>query len=521
MAANILIDIAGQLSLRSPEISKKEIELREVRRRYFTAKTPRTKARYRNQDAQLRSEISELLRKLGLSGVEAREIASWDLYDQNAKSDWFNPEWMFGIKEGFDVVIENPPYISHDRIPWELKTHIKDKYQSYQAFADVYCYFIEKAVKLQNKGGILSVITSNSYLKAEYGAPIRRFLRNNNRLLRVLSIEDSQVFESVIVNVAILVSCKPTDFTDDSCIVVNSPFSDGSFTSFVKARGFNCLPAYFDSKSWNLAKPELVEIQKKIELSGKTLEQLRTKIRLGIATGSNEAFLIDANKKHYLCEKDAVNAEIIKPILRGRDISRYRYTLAEEYILLAKNGVNVKDDFPEIYKHLESFGDEFKNRGAQGQHWTNLRACSFYDDFKKEKIVWIPLSDIGRFALCREEVYLLNSAYFLLPPSGLDARFLLGVLNSNTIRFYMDLVALTSGMGVSQWTNNSVKELPIPTAFREEQAPIIQLVDQISAAKGAKPHANTITLEKEIDRIVYSLYDLTREEIAVVEENTV
>ena len=520
VAANTLIGIDKplQIQIRNPQIDRKEKELEDVRRRHFTARTPRTKAKYRELDAQIRAEISELLESVGFPHETTEKIAHWDPYDQNACADFFDPEWMFGVRAGFDVVIGNPPYISHDKIPEQLKTEIRNHYQSYQPFADLYCYFIEKAIGLQNQQGILSFITSNSYLRAEYGAPIRRLLQSKNMLLRVLSIEDSQVFDSVIVNVAIIVSCKPTNFTDDSCIVVNSPFSGNSFEDFVKSNGFNYPQAYFNSRSWNLVEPKLVEFQRKLESSGETLEQLRAKIRLGIATGSNEAFLIDEDKKRELCERNPVNAEIIKPILRGRDISRYSYTLAGRYILLAKNGVNVERDYPDIYEHLESFGDRFRNRGAQGQHWTNLRACSFYDDFKKEKIVWIPLSDLGRFALCNEEVYLLNSAYFLLPPSGMDSKFLLGVLNSSTIGFYLGLVAITSGMGVSQWTNNYVKEFPIPEAACEQQTLIIGLVDQILDAKHTDPDADVSDLEKRIDQIVYLLYGLTDDEIAIVEE---
>ena len=333
----------------------------------------------------------------------------------------------------------------------------------------------------------------------------------------MLSIEDSQVFESAIVNVAIIVSCKKTNTTDDLCVVVNSPFSGNSFADFVRINGFNYPQAYFNSRSWNLASPKLVELQRKLELSGKTLEEFRTKIRLGIATGSNAAFLIDEDQKQEFCEKNPINAEIIKPVLRGRDISRYSYTLPRQYILLSKNGVNVERDYPDIYEHLESFGDRFKNRGARGQHWTNLRACSFYDDFKKEKIVWIELSDLGRFALCNEEIYLLNSAYFLLPPSSIDAKFLLGILNSSTIRLYLSLVAETSGMGTSRWINNYVKEFPIPMVANEQQTEIIEIVNQILAIKHADPHADVSTLENEIDKLVYALYDLTPEEIAIVE----
>ena len=217
-------------------------------------------------------------------------------------------------------------------------------------------------------------------------------------------------------------------------------------------------------------------------------------------------------------EKSPHNATIIKPILRGRDIARYYYTLPGLYLLLTKNGVDVKRDYPDIYDHLDSFGTSFKNRGAKGKHWTNLRACSFFDDFSKEKIVWIELTDTGRFALCNEEVYLLNSAYFLLPPSGINTRFLLGILNSSTIRFYLTQIAGTSGMGTSRWINNYVKEFPIPETSKNGQAPLVRLVDRILAAKTANPDADTTELEAEIDRRVYGLYGLTDEEIAAVEE---
>ena len=518
VAANTLLDIEkpAQMSLRNPEIDTKEQALEEVRRRHFTARTPRTKDRYRQRDAELRVEISTLLKRDGFPSETTEKIAEWDPYDQNVTADFFDPEWMFGITEGFDVVIGNPPYISHDKIPKQLKAKIKNGYQSYQPFADIYCYFIEKAIDLQNEGGILSFITSNSYLRAEYGAPIRGLLHNRNILIRMLNIENSQVFESAIVNVSIIVSRKPTNPSDDFCIVVNSPFSGESFEDFVRVNGFNYPQVYFDSKSWNLAEPKLVELQKKLESSGKTLEELNTKIRLGIATGSNEAFLIDEDKKRKFCEKNPINTEIIKPILRGRDISRYSYTLPKQYVLLTKNGVNVERDYPDIYEHLESFGDKFKNRGAQGQHWTNLRACSFYDDFKKEKIVWIELSDLGRFSLCNDEVYLLNSAYFLLPPPDIDSKFLLGILNSSTIRFYLSLVAETSGMGTSRWINNYVKEFPIPAVAYEQQTGIIGIVHQILEAKIANPDADTADLEQEIDKQVYALYNLTQEEVAIM-----
>ena len=127
------------------------------------------------------------------------------------------------------------------------------------------------------------------------------------------------------------------------------------------------------------------------------------------------------------------------------------------------------------------------------------------------------MTDSGRFALCNEEVYLLNSAYFLLPPSGIESKFLLGVLNSSALRFYLSLIAETSGMGTSRWINNYVKEFPIPEAACDQQALIVELVDQILNVKRTDPDADVSDLENEIDQIVYLLYDLTPEEIAIVE----
>ena len=413
VAANTLLGLdkpAQQTLGRTANVARLERALHENRERHFHATTRRTKTTYRKKDAKLRTELAGALRTAGFPAADAGKIAQWDPYDQNASADWFDAEYMFGLTTGFDVVLGNPPYISHDKIERDLKDKLRSTYQTYQSFADEYCYFIEKAVGLQSQSGVLSMITSNSYLRAEYGKPIRNFLKKHNYLLRVLSVEDSQVFDSAIVNIAIIVSSKSENHTDESCIVVNSPLSDENFREFVKDNSFRHPQHYFDSELWNLVDPNLAALQEKLKSFGKTLKQLGSKIRLGIATGSNEAFLINEAERKELCMKNSANAKIIKPILRGRDIARYHYTSSGYYILLAKNGINVRKTYPDIYARFQSFGDKFRNRGAKGQHWTNLRACSFYDDFKKEKIVWIELADSGRFALCNEEIYLLNSA---------------------------------------------------------------------------------------------------------------
>ena len=204
------------MSLKSQKASQLEQKLRINREKHFHATTRQQKRACKDRDEELRSELATELKSLGAFADDADNIAKWNPYDQNDNADWFDPELMFGVTDGFDVVIGNPPYISHDKIPHQLKSKIKNIYESYQPFADLYCYFIEKALILQSKRGVLSYVTSNSYLRTEYGAPIRKLLLRENVLFRMLNIEDSQVFESAIVNVAIIMSRKPTKPIHDS-----------------------------------------------------------------------------------------------------------------------------------------------------------------------------------------------------------------------------------------------------------------------------------------------------------------
>ena len=442
----------------------------------------------------------------------ADRLCEWNPYDMSADNcSFFDAEWMFGIKSGFDIVLGNPPYISHDNIPNDIPCK---SFQCFEPFADLYCYFYEKGINLLSQDGLLSFITSNSYLRANYGLPLRQLMRNICDIIQIIDIETTQIFGAAIVNTAICSFQKSKN--DGSAMIVNAEWLQGDFKSFVNANQFTYQQKDFDLQPWTLINPVNLSIRRKVEKAGRTLEDLNTKIRLGIATGDNNAFILNEEQKNSLISKDTKNAEIIKPIIRGQDIKRYNHSVSK-YVLLTKNGVNVPKDYPVIYQYLDSFGDKFKKRGARGQHWTNLRACAFFDDFQKEKIIWIELTDVGRFSLSVKEEYLLNSAYFLLPPDSINAKFLLGILNSRVIRFYIKQIAATSGMGTLRWINNYVKLIPIPIIPTALQKPIITLVDKILNCKQSDPEYNTLVLEDAIDKIVYDLYGLTPEEIKVVE----
>ena len=201
VAANTLLDVEkpAQLLLRNPEVDHKEKALEEVRRRHFTARTPRTKDRYRNRDAELRAEISALLQSDGFPSETTEKIANWDPYNQNATADFFDPEWMFGITDGFDVVIGNPPYVRQEKIK-ALKPILKKRYTCYTGAADLYVYFYERGLQLLNANGTHTFICSNSWLDVNYGAPLQKYLLDNTAGAVICHSEAEREFESADIN---------------------------------------------------------------------------------------------------------------------------------------------------------------------------------------------------------------------------------------------------------------------------------------------------------------------------------
>ena len=209
VVADTLLDIQGkgQQGLRNLEIEKKEEELNQIRRRYFNARTLKTKRKCRKQDDQLRQEIAELLIHDGWNDTDARKIAAWDPYNQSAPAaDWFDAEHMFGVVAGFDVVIGNPPYIQLQKNGGELRRRYENtSYETFSSTGDIYQLFYEKGcLLLQPNRGLLAYITSNSWLKAEYGKKLRRYFAERHTPLVLLEM-GKDVFESAIVDTNILI----------------------------------------------------------------------------------------------------------------------------------------------------------------------------------------------------------------------------------------------------------------------------------------------------------------------------
>ena len=207
--------------------------------------------------------------------------------------------------------------------------------------------------------------------------------------------------------------------------------------------------------------------------------------------------------------------------MRGRDIQRYRAEWADLYLIDSHNGygdvpaINIAD-YPAIKSHLDNHYPQLEKRQDKGKTPYNLRNCAYYDEFTKEKLLWIELVETGRFAYDNSGIY-GEATTFLM--TGASLKYLCALLNSSLIRWFLNQIAPTSGMGTLRWKKVYVETIPVPKLTAAKQRPFIRLVDEILAAKDADPEADTRHLEWEIDRLVYELYGLTGEEDTAIERS--
>ena len=256
-------------------------------------------------------------------------------------------------------------------------------------------------------------------------------------------------------------------------------------------------------------------IKAKIEAVGTPLKDWNVNIYRGILTGFNDAFIIDEATKNDLLEKSPKSAEIIRPILRGRDVKQYRAQFASLWLLNTHNGqktkgiekIDVQNQYPAIFEHLSTFKPILEVRKDKGNHWSNLRNCAYLEEFTKEKIIWIELTDKPKFALDTEGYFLNNTIFFMTGP---DLRYLLGFLNSSLCEWYLDKLAASSGTGTRRWFKVYVEQLSIPQAGQEQQKIISKLVNE--AVLHTTSESRRHELKHLLDLEIFKLLDLTNAE---------
>ena len=295
---------------------------------------------------------------------------------------------------------------------------------------------------------------------------------------------------------------------------------------FVKQTATPC--AFTTSDSWVILSPIEQSVKRKIEAIGTPLKDWGIQINYGIKTGCNEAFIIDEEKRSEILANccDATERkrteQIIRPILRGRDIKRYGYDWAGLYLITTHNGIPEKGikridikDYPSIKRHLDAYWEKIASRSDMGDTPYNLRSCAYMDDFNKPKIVWMDLSDVPTFAYDDNAQFANNTVYFM--SGGENLLYLLGYLNSRVATYLFSQIGSTSGVGTTRWQAFTMERLIVPLVTAEQQSQMARLVKRVLLIKKGDHSASTSLIEREIDLLIYRIYGLTREEIAAVE----
>jgi type I restriction-modification system DNA methylase subunit len=454
--------------------------------------------------------------------AEANRLAQWNPYDQNATSGFFDPEWMFGIKDGFDVVIGNPPYVQLQANGGELA----NKYQSlgYETFdrtGDLYCLFYEKAHRLLKANAHLCFITSNKWMRAGYGEAMRSFLAAKTNPISLIDFAGQKIFESATVDTNILLFKKThvNAGKTQSCIATAS--CRDNLSDFVRHQAN--VSTFNSADSWIILNSIEKSIKDKIEGIGIPLKDWDIQINYGIKTGFNGplenggCFIItDLKRKEILAncrtqEEKKRTDELIRPILRGRDIRRYGYDFADIYIIASHNGTPEKgvprvdiEKYPAIKRHFDSYWKQLANRSDMGDTPYNLRSCAYMEDFNKQKIVWGEISDKTKFALDATGKYYTEATTFLM--TGENLPYLVCYLNSSLSEYLFSKIGTTTGVGTVRWKKFKIEQLYIPVISEKLKSEFCELL------------CNAEKREDLINAKIFEICNLSKKEIEYITE---
>mgnify|MGYP002596447317 CR=1 FL=1 len=494
VAANSLIAKKKQEShnlFENQEIEPTKKELTEIRHEHFSAKTAYRKSTLREKDKQLREKLAKLLEQDNdFAPEDAKQLAAWNPYDQNAVAEFFDPAWMFGVNDGFDIVIGNPPYIQLQNNGGELaQLYAPCNYKTYARTGDIYCLFYERGYQLLKPNGHLCYITSNKWMRAGYGEKTREFFAKNTNPILLIDFAGVKIFESATVDTNILLFAKAANEHKTLCAVTNKQNKDSvkNLSVFVQQSGSVC--EFSNSDSWVILSPIEQSIKRKIEAVGTPLKDWDIQINYGIKTGFNDAFIINTEKRDEIlsnCQTEDERkrtAELIRPILRGRDIKRYGYNWANLWLINTHNGIRGKlervhiEDNPAIKAHLDQYWDKISKRADKGDTPYNLRNCAYLEDFSKPKILWKRVGSILRFCYNDNEALGLDSTCFAL---GNNIEFVCCVLNT-PMGHYLLKDAPKTGTGDLLISVQAVEPIKLPSVTYEINIEFKRLLEMMIA----------------------------------------
>ena len=461
-------------------------------------------------------------------GFEAaiKQLADWNPYDQLKAAPFFDADWMFGIKDGFDIVIGNPPYVQLQSNGGALsKLYENCGYETFDRTGDIYCLFYERGIQLLIDGGHLCYITSNKWMRAGYGEKTRQFFatRTNPKLL--IDFKGVKIFESATVDTNILLLAKAANQGSTICAMTQNKDKDNisELSDFVRTH--HTVSAFNTSNSWVILTEIEQSIKKKIEAVGTPLKDWDIQINYGIKTGFNDAFIISSEKREEILQscKDLAERnrtdELIRPILRGKDIKRYGYIWAKKYLIATFPSKHYDIDmYPAVKQYLLSIGMEkleqtgktyrrngetIKARKKTNNKWFETQdSISYWDDFFKPKIMYPNMTKYLPFYYDEEGFYQNDKSFMI---TGSNIAFLTAFLNSSLFKFcFIDNFPELQG-GTHELRKIFFDKIPVIQPNKETESQFKRLVDDIQKEF-------TEDKAKRIDEMIFNLYNLTEQE---------
>jgi type I restriction-modification system DNA methylase subunit len=471
---------------------------------------------------------------------------------------WFSDVFEGG---GFDVVIGNPPYVQLQKGGGYLAALYENQgFATFTRMGDIYSLFYEKGVNMLAPKGILCYITSNKWMRTNYGESTRQFFVEKTQPLLLIDFGSIQVFETATVDTNILMLQKPAakhEKTAPRALRLEKDFdiTTQALEDYVKQKHY-LMPA-LSHTAWVVGEKDIYDIKGQVEAQGTPLADWDITINRGILTGYNGdletggCFIITAEKRAELIAADPRSAEIIKPILRGKDIKAWYPEFADLYVINTNNGwllkkpykidrdkkvfyktknatampykriepagkdtfridrIIVETDYPTIYAHLQKYQTELEKRSDKGEHWTNLRNCAYDDDFQKPKIIYPNMTKFMPFVYDEKEHFYCNDKGFIL--TGENLKYLTCFFNSKLFKYcFSDNFPELQG-GTRELRKVFFDKIPVKPIDAAEAVAFERLVDYLVALKQhvlEDMHDRMMPLyfEQVVNALVYEYY---------------
>ena len=468
---------------------------------------------------------------------ELREVIAelkGQLHGWQADADGF--VWQVEFPEvfqegGFDIVIGNPPYVRQELIR-AIKPILKRLFpEVYIGTADLYVYFYKRGSELIRVSGVLTYISSNTFLRAGFGKKLRKFFTDKMCFHRLLDFGSVPVFKAGVDTCIVLVENATSNgevfFAATFCDEADIPRLSDAF----QERAFTMRASDLSPNGWALTSSEMLRLLERLENIGTPLERyVDGGFYRGMTIGCNDAFIIDKSVRQQLIAEDARSGKLIKPSLRGKTLKKWKVESTDEYMIVIASSVNREwpwsdarndseaeqifaDTYPAIHQHLNSYRERLIAREDQGKFYWEFRSCTYYTGFAKPKIIYPQTAKSLYACYDTAETFGVNSIYFI-PTRDLS---LLAILNSRLFDWY----ARHKFQSLNDpWTGGRLQFLaqymacvPIADRTAAQKATLSRLVKQILA----NPESNGVRyIEQEIDELVYQLYGLTDAEIELI-----